>query len=122
MRTVFATLATICVSLLLLALGQRIIFEFWANVVWDPVDPENSLVFDEIVLYTLFPAVIVVAGLMAAMLAKRRHYAVALVGASPVWLSTVLLRWDPTCIPYIVAYVGLSLVAVTLTRISRGPT
>src|SRR5687768_15483248 len=78
--------------MVLLAIGQRLIFTAWSTSIWDPSAPLESMVFDEILLYTLFPLVVIVGTVVATTLARTRPFAVSIVGTLPVFLGVIILR------------------------------
>lgn len=92
MRTVIVTLGTMCLTIVLLAVGQRLVFAAWSTSGWDPSSPVESMVFDELVLYTLFPAIVAVGTVAATILARSRPFVVAMLGTLPVFVGVVLLK------------------------------
>ena len=117
MRTALVTAATLCLSMLLLAVGQRLIFSAWSASVWDPASPVESMVFDEIVLYTRFPMVVIIGTVVATALAKRSHFVVSMLGTLPVFLGVVILRrFDIFAMTlYLIGYALLCFAMVKLT-------
>jgi hypothetical protein len=91
-RTVIVTVGTMCLTILLLALGQRLVFTAWSASVWDPSAPVESMVFAELVLYTLFPSIVIVGTVAATMLARSRPFVIAMLGTLPVFVGVVLLK------------------------------
>lgn len=92
MRTVIVTVGVMCLTILLLALGQRVVFTAWSTSLWDPSAPVESMVFDELVLYALFPTIVVVGTVVATMLARSRPFVVSMLGTLPVFVGVVLLK------------------------------
>lgn len=92
MRTVIVTVGTMCLTIVLLAVGQRLVFTAWSTSVWDPSAPVESMVFDELVLYTLFPAIVAVGTVAATILARSRPFVVAMLGTLPAFVGVVLLK------------------------------
>ncbi len=91
-RTMIVVVGTMCLTILLLAVGQRLVFTAWSTSVWDPSAPVESMVFDELVLYTLFPLVVIVGTVVATTLARSRPLAASMVGTLPVFVGVVLLK------------------------------
>jgi hypothetical protein len=81
-----------CLTVVLLATGQRLAFATWSKSVWTPSAPLESMVFDELVLYVLFPLVVVVGTVVSTTLSRSRPFAVSLLGTSPVFVGIVVLR------------------------------
>lgn len=92
MRTVIVTVGTMCLTIVLLAVGQHLIFTAWSTSVWDPSAPVESMVFDELLLYTLFPAIVAVGTVVATILARSRPFVVAMLGTLPAFVGVVLLK------------------------------
>lgn len=92
MRTVIVTVGTMCLTILLLAVGQRLVFTAWSTSVWDPAAPVESMVFDELVLLTLFPLVVIVGTVVATTLTRSRPFVVSMLGTLPVFVGVVLLK------------------------------
>lgn len=91
-RTVIVTIGTMCLTIVLLAVGQRLVFTAWSTFVWDQSAPVESMVFDELVLYALFPAIVAVGTIVATVLTKSRPFVVAMLGTLPAFIGVVLMK------------------------------
>jgi hypothetical protein len=116
-RTVLVTVGTLCLSLLLLAVGQHLIFTAWSTSGWNPSSPVESMVFDELVLYTLFPLVVIVGSVVATTLARSRPFAVSMLGTLPVFLGAMIFRRFEiiSMVLYVIGYTLLCFSIVKLT-------
>lgn len=92
MRTVVVVAATLCLSIVLIAVCQPLIFRAWSTYVWDPSAPIQSMIFDEALLYGLFPFVLLVGTVTTTILVKTKPWAMSMIGTSPVFVGVIILR------------------------------
>ena len=118
MHALMVIVGTMCLTILLLVFGNRLAFTAWANHMWDSSRPVESMVFDELVLFTLLPFALIVGTVVATSMARSRAFVLSMVGTLPVFFGVIILRHAElvSMTLYLISYTVLCFWVVRVTN------